>query len=121
MRSHFLKNLWRWKCGIPEIPLREYRWSLADEMANWSEEFIALMRNRMRVGIYRYGSFRDPDQPRYDRQQSMLTKLKLYGESGNAEYLIDIANIAMIEFEKREHPTYHFVATDDLDHTEVGG
>lgn len=119
-RGFFLSNLWRWACGLPEHDEPQvYRFTLAQARENWSDKFIGLMRNRMLLGIYRYGYFRDPNQPKYDRIESALRRIRAYAETGNTETLVDAANLLMIEFEIGNHPNKHFAAVDDGVHTEV--
>ena len=119
-RDHFLRNLWRWKCGLPELDAPPtHRFTLAEAYGNWFPDFIGLMRNRMLQGIYRYGLFKDPNQPNYDRISSVLKRLALYRKDGNGEHLVDSANILGIEFTKRAHPNFHFSPVDDGIHTEV--
>lgn len=119
MRDFFLDNLWRWKCDLPEIEITTHRFTLEEAKRNWSDRFITLMRNRMLLGVYRYGSFRSPLQPNYDRINSALYRLVRYKQTGNAEHLVDAANLALIEFEKQTHPNFHFSAQDDATHTEI--
>ena len=119
-RDHFLRNLWRWKCGLPELPEPEvHRFTLAEAYENWFPDFIELMRYRMLQGIYRYGLFKDPNQPNYDRISSVRKRLDLYQQTGNGEHLVDCANILGIEFTKRSHPNFHFTSIDDGIHTEA--
>jgi hypothetical protein len=119
-RRWFLDNLWRWKCGLPERPEPlPHRVTAEQARANWSDRFVQLMRNRMMLGIYRYGSFRDPRQPAYDRIGSVLHRLAQYRETGNLEHLVDAANLCLIEFEVSRHPRRHFVAIDDGSHVAI--
>ena len=43
----FAMNLWRWKCGLPEITLNE-RLEMKEQ---WSKQFEVLMRHRLEVGV----------------------------------------------------------------------
>jgi hypothetical protein len=121
--SFFLMNLWRWSAGLPELeelPVHRFTVEQADE-ETWSPfpDLIEMMRRRILMGIYRHGSYQDPNQPKYDRVSSALARLKLYQEMGNGEYLLDAANLCLIEFVKRTHPKFHFTATDDGVHAEI--
>ena len=118
-RAFFFRNLWRWKCGMPEIDLTVHKHKLQEAKTNWFPEFISLMRNRMTMGIYRHGHFHDPNQPNYDRVGSAIARLKLYQEDGNGEHLVGAANMCGIEFTKKAHPRFHFTATDDGVHAEI--
>ena len=69
---------------------------------------------RMIMGGYRYGNIRDAGSrvhPRI-RTNSMIKRIKRYIETGNTEYLMDVANLAEIEFIASTHPNKHFHAVD---------
>ena len=74
----------------------------------WSYLFESLMRNRLIQGAFRYGLLHSLDKPQYDRVSSMERRLKLYKETGNTELLVDITNLALMEFEEGIHPNKHF-------------
>lgn len=116
---YFLDNLWRWKCGLPErlfSPKYNYQELYESE---WSPEFEHFMRNRLILGAMRYGRMGHGQVPRgkpvYDRCESIRQRLERYEKTGNAEWLVDIANLALLMFEERIHPNHHFSATDDTD------
>jgi hypothetical protein len=75
-----------------------------------SEKFIDGMRNRMMVSYYKYGPVAKGFPERVNALESLQGRINKYKETGNAEWLIDAANFAMIEF---MHPSRdaHFVAT----------
>lgn len=114
---HFIDNLWRWKCGLPEEEEKSFEpidiYKLAKEQM--SSRFIDLMTNRMILGTLRYGRWQDNKKngTKYDRVGSIRKRLQLFEETGNSEYLVDIANFAMIEFEISDHPNLHFSPKDD--------
>jgi len=119
-RAWFMANLWRWAAGVPELDSPPvHRYTRKQALGDWSEQFIQLMRNRMVLGIYRYGSYKSPQAPNYDRIGSVLKRLRLYGDTGNQEFLVDSANLLMIEFDVGDHPNKHFCAIDDGYHTEI--
>ena len=80
----------------------------------WSSYFESLMRNRLIMGALRYGRL-GTHKP-LARTEAMISKVKGYEETGNLEYLVDVANYALIEFVEGQHPKKHFHATDDKDH-----
>jgi len=84
----------------------------------WSSKFEQLMRNRLIVGAFRYGLINEPGKKRYDRTDSIRQRLDLYNETGNAEHLVDIANLCLMEFEEPNHKRFHFKAQDDVIHAE---
>ena len=123
MFEHFLKNLWRWKCELEEIciPNQYARWKgiplLEILEQNWHTPFIKLMENRMTMGAFRYGPFKEKSGA-YNNIGSIEKRLKLYKETGNDEILVDIANLCMCEFVNGVHPNKHFESLDDSIHTE---
>ena len=79
---------------------------------NFSDEFIWLMKNRMVASHYKYG-WVDQTYPELAQAvKSIPTRLERYLETGNREWLVDIANFAMIEFMCPSHPNAHFRGTD---------
>jgi len=84
----------------------------------WSSEFEILMRNRLAMGFFRYGPLNNQPAGKYDNIGSIRKRLALYEETGNDEILVDIANVAMVEFLNGNHPNKHFNAEDDGIHTE---
>lgn len=77
-----------------------------------NQEFIQLMKNRLMIGHFRYG-LKVEQGARYDTVQALQARLKLYVETGNTEYLVDLANFCMLEFQDPAHPNAHFEAGDD--------
>ena len=70
----------------------------------------------MIMGYFRYGSLANQiGKAQYDNVGSIARRLSLYSRDHNREHLVDIANLAMIEF--ATHPNYPFTATDDGEHT----
>jgi len=121
-RSAFTRNLWYWKCNQKEIDLSPGNMNLEElRRTEWSKEFETLMRNRLVMGALRYGRLGAKDKPKYDRVNEIKKRLKKYENSGNLEYLVDIANMALIEFVESNHVNKHFSAIDDGEHTEING
>lgn len=112
INRYFIDNLWKWKCGIEEDDISSP--VNIDDIAKsqMSNRFIELMRNRMILGTLRYGRYQD-NKKKYDRVGSIKKRLELFESTGNSEYLVDIANFCMIEFEVSDHPKFHFKANDD--------
>lgn len=85
----------------------------------WCPEFETLQRNRLIMGAFRYGLFHDHKEnggSPHDNVASIEKHAQLYRETGNMEHLLDIANLAMKEWDVGVHPNKHFAATDDADH-----
>lgn len=80
------------------------------------------MANRMAVSFYKYGKLADAYPHKVSAVDSLKARLKLYLEGGmvkgenilpgNTEYLMDVANFAMIEFLRPSVAQASFVATD---------
>ena len=113
----FLDNLWRWKNGQSELDFTAVEVLEVGnlEKSEWSETFEQLMRNRLIIGAFRYGRAHT-EKPKYDRISSAIKRLKKYTESGNTEYLVDVANLCLLEFEEGTHFKKHFAAIDDGEH-----
>jgi len=110
----FLRAAWRDLTGLPPEPEPAPYASLPDarelERTQWSPGFERLMRNRLIVGAYRYGPIGAPGKPAYDRVGAVAARLAAYQASGNKELLVDIANLALLEFVECRHPRAHFRA-----------
>ena len=77
--------------------------------------FEQYRKNRMIMGYFRYGSLASQiGKAKYDNVGSIAKRLSLYNRDHNREHLVDIANLAMIEFVT--HPEYPFNAPDDTEH-----
>lgn len=104
--------------------------------ALWESErlprFDQLRLNRLVMGALRYGPMAgshhdsygyDPDlitgpwldQGGSRRIQSAINRLEDYQRFGNAEHLLDAANLCGIEFEYGNHPLKHFKPLDRSD------
>lgn len=65
----------------------------------YSEKFDELRKNRIRVSFHEYGSAADNFGKGFVQAIPTLEKcLDKYKETGNTEYLCDLANYAMFEF-----------------------
>lgn len=116
-RNAFMRNLWRWSCGLPEEDGAEVL-SLAElARTEWCQPFEALMRRRLITGGFRYGRLLAQFKPRLDRTSDMARRVEEYRRTHNTEHLVDIANIAMMEFVEGRNPARHFTPSDDGEHT----
>lgn len=73
----------------------------------WSSEFEEYMRSLLVIGAIRYGRMGDPFKAKYDYPEAMVNRVKLYQKTGNLEWLVDVANFAMLEFVDGDHPRRH--------------
>ncbi len=79
----------------------------------YSEKFDDLRKKAMVMGHYKYGSVKkNRDLKCTDMIGSIEKRIKKYMETGNTEFLVDIANFAMIEFMYPAHPNGHYEPTD---------
>ena len=88
----------------------------------YSEKFDELRKNRIRVSFHKYGSVADNYGKGFVQAIPTLEKcLDKYKETGNTEYLCDLANYAMFEFMYPQHPKGHFRATDSRESAGIIG
>jgi hypothetical protein len=78
----------------------------------FSIPFLQGMVNRMGVSWAKYGAVADAYPHKINALDSLQMRLDKYRETGNTEWLIDVANFAMIEFLRPSHPRAHFAGTD---------
>lgn len=78
----------------------------------FSNPFVQGMYNRMAVSYHKYDKVADGYPTKVDAIASLELRLERYKETGNTEWLMDIANFAMIEFMRPRHSNAHFIATD---------
>jgi hypothetical protein len=81
-----------------------------------SDEFERLRMNRKVLGAMRYGLLGSPGKPNYDRVSCMIRRLNEYLRDKNAEHLVDVANLAELEFVEGKHNGV--IPSDDGIHTE---
>ena len=68
-----------------------------------SPEFERLRLNRKIQGAMRYGLLGAAGKPQYDRVSDMIRRLEVYRDDRNAEHLVDVANLAELEFVEGSH------------------
>lgn len=80
--------------------------------SEYSTRFDELRQNRMIMSYHKYGAARlNYDTGCCDAIKSLEERLKLYKETGNTEWLVDVANFAMLEYMYPQHKKAHFRAT----------
>lgn len=84
------------------------------------EDFVQKMRNRMLTSYHKYGDAKDT-RKFTDFMKNAYSRMKLYEETGNTEWLVDAGNFIMMEYAFPIHPNAHFRATSSseapsLDH-----
>lgn len=83
--------------------------------SEFSGEFAQGMANRMSTSYFKYGKVTDAYPHRVNAIASLKKRLERYEATGNTEWLMDVANFAMIEFVYPRHPSAHFRATDSIE------
>lgn len=78
----------------------------------FSDAFVDGMKARMLVSFYKYGPIATAYPDVISAISSLRQRLEAYERTGNTEYLIDVANFAMIEFMLPSHERTHFKAED---------
>ena len=74
--------------------------------------FHERMGQSMKNSYFKYGRACEAYPHKVNAIASLKKRLKLYEETGNADYLVDIGNFAMIEFAFPAHDLYHDEPTD---------
>lgn len=77
-----------------------------------SREFLQGMADRMAVSYCKYGAVADAYPHKVSARESLQVRLDKYWRTGNTEFLMDVANFAMIEFMRPSHPSAHYRPTD---------
>lgn len=117
---------------MPDYPDRNWIGTPTEGIRNQetSRRFHDLMDAAMMVSYYKYGAVAEAYPDRVDALESLKLRLKFYFEGkrnpdageagepeflvapGNVEYLVDVANFAMIEFMFPKHSSAYYKATD---------
>lgn len=88
----------------------------------YSEMFDDKRKNRVKTSYRKYGSAAENFGKGYvDAIGSLELCLKKYKETGNTEYLCDLANYAMFEFMYPQHEKAHFRATESNESAGIVG
>jgi hypothetical protein len=88
------------------------KWGEEIPATEFSCPFVQGMADRMAVSYCKYGAVAQAYPSRVDAIASLKQRLERYERDGNTEWLMDVANFAMIEFMRPRHPKAHFRATD---------
>ena len=88
----------------------------------FSEDFVQKMKNRMLVSYHKYGPIKQNAGAGLVAIIASLEKrLALYKDTGNTEWLVDVANFCQIEYQYPQHPNAHFRATSSAESPGVVG
>lgn len=110
IRDHLLSNFMLDPVGDKTETIDELK------RTEWNQQFETYMRNRLLIGRFRYESFTERTT-QYDRVSSCVRRLQMYQETNNLEFLVDIANLCMVEFDDKSGE-YYFDSIDDGQHVE---
>lgn len=122
--AEFAMDLWRHMCGCPELKeklrhpdLKDPKKLRADIEAAMAP-FFRYMVNCIIIGSYRYEPLAVARQFRGKRDYMAYgkTKVGLWEQTGNDELLVDIANMAWLEFAYGGHPYKHLSVFTTPDH-----
>lgn len=78
----------------------------------FSHKFTGLMEDAMGLSFFKYGPVAEAYPHKVDAIKSLKVRLDKYAETGNLEWLVDVANFAMIEFMHPKHQNAHFEPQD---------
>jgi hypothetical protein len=83
--------------------------------SEYSDDFDNKRKNMMVMSYYKYGPVSEnyKTEKTIDAIGSLKKRLEKYEETGNTEFLADIANFAMIEFMYPQHDKAHYRPTDN--------
>lgn len=74
------------------------RWPKGIPGTEFSQRFVQGMADRMAVSYCKYGAAADAYPHRVSAINSLLARVQKYQDTGNTEWLMDVANFAMVEF-----------------------
>lgn len=74
--------------------------------------FLQGMLNRIGISHFKYGNMADSYPYKVNALDCLKERLRKYEQTGNTEWLMDVANFAMIEYMFPDHEQAHFRATD---------
>ena len=79
---------------------------------DFSAEFVAKMKNAILTSHYKYGWMSKTYPELAQAYKCIRERLDLYEKTHNTEYLVDIANFAMIEYKHPAFPDSCYTPTD---------
>lgn len=79
---------------------------------DFSTEFVAKMKNAILTSHYKYGWMSQTYPELAQAYKCIRERLELYEKTHNTEYLVDIANFAMIEYKHPAFPDSCYTPTD---------
>ena len=80
--------------------------------SEYSQTFWQRMKQAMAMSFHKYGAVASAYPHKVNAVSSLEHRLQLYKDTGNKDYLVDVANFAMIEFMHPAHESAHDTPTD---------
>ena len=88
---------------------------------DFSNEFIKKMQNAILLSHYKYG-FASKTYPELAQARKCIDeRLELYNKTHNTEYLVDIANFAMLEYMYPSYEDAKYIPTDSSESPGLAG
>lgn len=94
-----------------EVKPRTILLEAALPLTEFSKQFLEGMLNRMGMSHFKYGSVAGT-KGKIDHIAGALVRIERYQADGNGEWLMDAANMLMIEFMVKNHPNAHYEPQD---------
>lgn len=98
---------------LPKYDNYPVLWPHEVPITEWSPEFTQGCANRMVTSWFKYGDVATAYPDKVDAIKSLYLRLDKYLQTGNTEFLMDVANFAMIEF---KHPKLEGAAYRPTEH-----
>lgn len=121
--KNILRTEWSYKFeDLMKSKVEAYR-GISEEVPEFNNHFCDLQKKAMIMSYYKYGKLRrnHGEENLMDAIANLKKRLEKYEETGNTEFLVDVANFAMIEFTCPQHENAHFEGTDGEDVVELIG
>ena len=125
--EEFFQEAWRRAAGLPpkhdarpkagKAPSYRELWE-----SEWCPELEKAARQRLVMGVFRYGLMAEQDYGKYDLTAEAKIRIKLYEDSvaekrPNLEHLVDAWNIVQLAFIKGKRQGHEIIPSDDGHHT----
>ena len=88
---------------------------------DFSEEFVLKMKNAIEMSHYKYGWASKTYPELAQAVKCIQERLDIYVKTHNSEYLVDIANFAMLEFLYPSYEDTKYTPTDSNDSPGLAG
>jgi hypothetical protein len=88
---------------------------------DFSEDFITKMKNAIEMSHYKYGWASKTYPELAQARKCIAERLDMYNKTHNKEYLIDVANFAMLEYLYPSYDDAKYTPTDSADSPGLAG